>query len=69
MILLRKDLKHFDSFNGQKEESVLWKPVWKHRHESFETQIKARCSGKSTKHLILEAVLLDELNEKESIRR
>ena len=68
MILL---LNHFDAFNDQKEKSVLWKLAWKHRHESLETQIKikARCFGKLTKHLISEAVLLDELNEKESINQ
>ena len=68
MILL---LNNFDAFNDQEEKSVLWILVQKHRHESFETQIKikARCYGKLTKHLILEAVLLDELKEKESINQ
>ena len=62
--------EHHNDWSNQKEESPLWRHSVEHHDAGtfpIEVKILKRCFGKPTRRMITEAVLVEEVENKESM--
>ena len=62
--------EHFDKWRRRDEDSVLWKHSVEHHNSGdfpIEVKILERCFGRPTKRMITEVVLIEEMEESESM--